>query len=172
MQNALFSLKCEGQDSPVGIDTGTPILAWKVIQKGYPGRQKNFRILLSDQKENLSSLKNILWDYKADVEQNHVIYHGQELSSRSVYYWKVILTTDSGKTIESHTASFETGFLSPDCWEAQWINLSKEPLPMHQPEVNAEGEPLPVKFEEITFGPVHQVRKEFSVKKPVTHARL
>ena len=172
MQNALFSLKCEGQDSPVGIDTGTPILAWKVIQKGYPGRQKNFRILLSDQKENLSSLKNMLWDYKADVEQNHVIYHGQELSSRSVYYWKVILTTDSGKTIESHTASFETGFLSPDCWEAQWINLSKEPLPMHQPEVNAEGEPLPVKFEEITFGPVHQVRKEFSVKKPVTHARL
>lgn len=113
MQNALFSLKCEGQDSPVGIDTGTPILAWKVIQKGYPGRQKNFRILLSDQKENLSSLKNMLWDYKADVEENHVIYHGQELSSRSVYYWKVILTTDSGKPSKVTLPLLRPAFFPP-----------------------------------------------------------
>lgn len=172
MQNNLFLLKCEGQVSPIGIDTGFPVFSWKIIKKGYPGYQKNFRILLADTETAISAQADLIWDFLSQTESMSVPYGGPPLLSRQTYFWQIILTTDSGKVLKSHITHFETGFLNQDCWQAKWICLSGSPLTQHLPEVDKEGEPLPVDFDMISFGPVHQVRKEFSVTKKIKKARL
>jgi len=171
MEKETIILKCESQNNPIGIDFPNPHFSWKLTDRNYL-KQKNVRILVAQNKEDLLRKKNLLWDYQSDTEEMQTRYMGQELESRKVYFWKIELTTIENVLLHSPIQSFETGFMDKNCWKAHWIKISEKPLKHDMPEMNAEGDAMPVVFDNIQLGTVYQVRKEFSVKRKPQKARL
>ena len=116
-----FELKCENIPVPVGVDTQTPRLSWKLplLEEDSINRVE---IWLSTDSTQLSGRQSGYWNKSIIGAPIRVSYDGQPLDSYTTYYWKIGYQTSSKqKTTFSPISSFTTGCLSQDNWKGKWI---------------------------------------------------
>lgn len=154
-------LKCEGRRQPLGIDASAPRLSWNLQSDLRGDVQTAYRILVAGSPERLAADQGDLWDSGkvTSGESLQIVYGGKPLRSRAVCYWKVQAYDKAGKASPwSDAARWEMGLLTPEDWQAQWLN---------------DGKANPVKDEDFyKEDPAPLFRKEFTLSKPVKRARL
>jgi alpha-L-rhamnosidase len=154
-------LRCEFADNPLGVDVGSPRLSWKLESTSRAEEQTSFQILVASTPGGLAEGKSDLWD-SGRVFTNQslcVSYRGQPLKSSQPAFWKVRVWDKAGRASAwSKPAKWEMGLLSPQNWQAQWLNDGK-----FNPKEDTgfyEEDPVPL------------FRKEFTLPKKVARARL
>ncbi len=162
----LTHLRCEYRDSPLGIDAAQPRLSWVMAESGGKPpvrgqRQTAYQVLVASSEELLKLDLGNLWDSgKVTSGQSiQVEYAGQPLGSQARCHWKVRVWDKDGIPTEwSRPAIWEMGLLSPQDWQALWLN---------------DGKLNPAKTEDCYHeDPAPLFRKEFNLPKKVAQARL
>ncbi len=148
----LKDLTVEHKKNPIGIDLQQPRFSWKIegstrklIQTAYSIR------VASDEKFGGSK---ILWESGKVISDQSVLvpYNGPALKSGFRYFWQVkIWDNYKNESKWSQAAFWEAGLMSPSGWKAKWIEL--------------EGDTL-------RYSPSPHFRKEFTLNKPVSKARV
>ncbi len=158
---SITGLRCEGQQSPIGIDTPAPRLGWILTSSRRGQRQTAYRVLVASTMEALAQDRGDLWDSGkvTSTEAVNVPYGGRALSSGQVCLWKVRAWDAEDQPSEwSRPGAWEVSLLSPDDWRAAWLNDGKTNPPTDADMLNPDPAPL--------------FRKEFTLEKPVRRARL
>ncbi len=152
-------LTVEYQTLPLGIDASTPRFSWQPAGKGM--QQTAYQILVASSEENLRVDKGDVWDSKP-VKSNqsiNILYGGKILQSTTRYFWKVkIWDRQENAAAYSEVAWFETAFLSPDEWSAQWIGDERQ-IPTREED-----------FYQDISNPIF--RKNLQISKDIQKARL
>lgn len=132
----LFGCKSVRQDKPVYeqlltdyaetpgfTDTPFPAFSWIINPGSHRSFQKEYQVLVADERSLLESGRANCWDSGRQVsdETLHIVYAGKPLKSNHIYYWKVIITDENGAVYESKTTWFRTTILEKTDWEAKWI---------------------------------------------------
>lgn len=143
----ITDLRVEYLTNPVGVDSLKPRFSWKIISTERNVIQKSWRILAKT--DNV-----LIWDsgIVEDSESQHIRYNGPILKSRQQINWQVIVQTNKEYT-ESDFACFEMGLLEKSDWVANWIEPERK-----------------INIDERKKAPY--LRREFSVKKGLKHARI
>lgn len=124
------SLKVEYENTPLGIDVGTPRFSLQIQalddKRGYS--QTTYKIVVKDESDQ------IVWDSKkVNSDQSlNIRYQGKELMASTKYYWTVKVWDEYGNT-NTANSWFETGLMDPDprltAWEgAAWIGGEDDDL--------------------------------------------
>ena len=116
-----------GLTDPLGINTETPVFAWKMVSNRIGARQTAYRIVVK------TASGEQVWD-SGKVESSlstEIRYEGSALAPQTAYAWEVTVTDENGNDWTSEKNSFETAFMngSQDAWAgAQWIGSAEYPL--------------------------------------------
>ena len=102
---------------PLGIDEERPRFSWRLESDRRGVRQVAYRVTVS-----VDSRAEV-WDsgWVESSRQLGVEYDGAQLASRTRYSWQVTVRTSDGNEASSALAFFETAFVSPSEWTAEWI---------------------------------------------------
>jgi alpha-L-rhamnosidase len=145
----VHALRCEYQETPLGIDIPQPRLNWVLASKRRGTRQSAYQV-------QVTSEQNQVWDTgKVLSDQSiHVAYAGRPLQSRQRYTWRVRVWDEHDQVSEwSEATWWEMGLLQTADWRARWI----EPDWDDNPEA---------------FKPAPYLRAQFETTKPVVAARI
>jgi alpha-L-rhamnosidase len=154
-------LRCEFADNPRGVDASNPRLSWKLESTSRAQEQTAFQILVASCPRALAEEKGDLWDSGEVLTSQSICirYRGQPLKSSQPAFWKARVWDKAGRASDwSKAATWEMGLLSPQDWQAQWLNDGKS-----NPEKDADF------YQE---DPAPLFRKEFMLPKTVARARL
>ncbi len=168
-------LSCMYQENPIGVDELNPTLSWQLTSQFRTGRQAAYRILVSENSQNLKKNQGEMWNSgKVNSMQSiHIPYAGKPLESGKVYYWKVMVWDKNGKPSGwSETGFWQMGLLNKADWQdAKWLSItpwndSLRVVPgLHVPHNNPDfGKP------HLGMHALPLFRKAFSVKKPIKRA--
>jgi alpha-L-rhamnosidase len=125
MSITLTDLRCEYLSNPLGIDTLTPRLSWKLQSSQRAQRQTAYQILVASNAALLAENRADLWDSgRVRSEQCvHVEYAGQPLCARQRCYWKIrVWDQEDQVSTYSDAAQWEMGLLQAEDWIAHWIS--------------------------------------------------
>lgn len=168
---SLYDLRCEYLKNPIGIDIRKPRLSWKIQSGGYNVKQTSYQILVADSPELLQPNKANIWDSgKITSDQSiQVEFDGKTLEATQVYYWKVKIWDNQGRSSAwSEVATWQMGLFSAGDWRnAQWIAYER----LADSLVNilpTDGQKDKVFKNNI----LPMFRKDFSVKKKVKRATV
>lgn len=149
-ENQISHLRCENEESPIGMDVIYPRLSWWIASHERGISQKAYQILVASDETLLRNGEGDVWN-SGRVESDHSIevkYEGKPFLSGKPYWWKVKVITNNGKDLGwSNPATFTTGKLDQSDWQGQWICANAD----------------------TRHGAVY-LRKEIEVKKPVKRA--
>lgn len=122
-------LKCEYLVNPMGIDTNTPRLSWKIFSDKLDVRQTAYAIIVSESMKNIDQGIGDSWQSgKVESNQTLIKYGGKKLKPKTRYYWKVHCWDQYGKQASStETSYFETGKME-EPWQAKWISDSQDTI--------------------------------------------
>jgi alpha-L-rhamnosidase len=129
MSNPVFrldDLRSNARINPLGTDNTAPRFSWKLVasDSAYRGlRQTAYRVCVATCEELLESTPD-LWDSGEVVSDQSVDvpYAGALLGSETRAYWTVTVTNETGESVTSASAFWETGLLEKSEWQpAQWI---------------------------------------------------
>lgn len=154
-------LTCEYMRNPLGIDTRKPRFCWLFSSDQRNQVQTAYELIVSDNIDSIQRGKGNRWSSgKITSGQNiQVEYKGSELTSFTKYYWRVkVYNKNDEASSWSDINSFETAFLNSSDWKAKWISDGS---------VNPEKDEDYYKDDRMPL-----LRKEFSVPKKITAARL
>ena len=157
----IVNLRCENRINPIGIDILNPHMSWNLESNLRNKKQSGYQILVSNSSEELANNAGNYWDSgKMDSDKSiQIKYNGKNLSSESIYYWKVRAWDEDGNISEwSQPARWEMGLLKKNDWRAQWINDGKSG-PKNEEEMYQE-DPAPL------------FRNDFIIDKKISNARL
>ncbi|MFD2287676.1 Bacterial alpha-L-rhamnosidase [Pedobacter petrophilus] len=164
-------LSCAYLNNPIGIDTSTPGLSWKLQSKQHNVTQTAYQVLVASSFGNLNKNIGNVWDTKkvASNQSIQVHYKGSRLVSTQKYYWKVRVWDHYGKSSGwSKPAFFQMGLLNSTDWkDAKWIAYEK----LADSNVNV----LPTdgkKDKNNANNVLPMIRKEFRVAKPIKNATI
>jgi alpha-L-rhamnosidase len=90
--------------------------------------QKAYQIVVASTQALLDSNKGDLWDTNKVLSNKnaHILYNGKKLLSRQRAHWKVKVWDQNDFESEfSPDSRWETGFIGPNDWTAQWIGAPK-----------------------------------------------
>src|SRR5262245_33099402 len=123
---APYGLRCEHRVAPLGIDTRTPLLSWRLASARRGDTPEHHRVVVSTQDD-------VVWD-SGEVADIAVRYRAPPPRPRTRYDWRVTVTAADG---HANTAAswFETG---QDTWVAQWI--AHDPTEVDVVDAPEEGE--------------------------------
>jgi alpha-L-rhamnosidase len=117
-------LLCEYTENPRGVDVRIPRFSWTLRHAERSRIQSAYQILIARTRERIRSDVGDVWD-SGKVESKRSInveYGGRPLESGTVYWWKVRWWDNTGQvSLYSEIATFETGLLTQDDWNAKWI---------------------------------------------------
>jgi alpha-L-rhamnosidase len=150
------ALRTEYKTNPVGIDGSEPRLSWQIQTNRQNTLQTAYEIRAALSIAELGKNKNYQWQTgKIPSGQSiHVRYAGSKMHSSERVYWQVRIWDNHKRVSDwSAPAYWETGILDSTEWIARWITPDLE-------ESTSTSQPCPY------------MRKEFSVKGPVSEARL
>lgn len=133
------NMRCEYLVSPSGIATTEPRLTWEFTDMDNVEKCRVELAADSLFQHSVSFPSETLWSVKADIPAE----------SATKYFWRVIATDNHGRETISPVSQFETGLLTADEWQAQWITDSND--------INFETAPM--------------FRKSFSLKEKPQNAR-
>ncbi len=131
------NLHCEYISNPLGIDTRLPRLSWILDHQERGQSQSAYHIIVASSQALLTVEQGDVWDSgKIESEQSvNVIYAGKALESRTRYYWKIrAWDTHDRVSRYSPAATFETGVLDPEEWQAEWISREGSAGPLFRKE--------------------------------------
>lgn len=117
-------LECAGLVNPMGIDTIPLRLSWQMDSTARGQLQTAYRVVVASSESALDALEaGLLWDSgKVATDVSAVLYEGKPLTSNQRCWWKVMLWDKDGKATKwSSTAFFQTGKLTAESWQGQWI---------------------------------------------------
>ena len=145
------NLKCEYMKNPIGLDTPKPRFTWQMYDETSGAKQKAYQLLVGKDSASLSKGKADIWDSgKILSDKILVSYDGEELEALSKYFWTVRIWNENNNPSDyDELASFETGMMNANRWQADWISDS----------------------EDIVLKPAPFFRKEFNIDKEVVSAR-
>lgn len=143
----IYDIKTEYLTNPIGMDEAKPRFSYKL--KGCCSRQLARRIIIKD------SSNNIAWD-SGFIETDgttHIQYDGEPFKPFTRYFISIqvkpLIDNKPGTIIEAtNEAFFETGFIS-NSWQGEWVSFHNS--------------------KDFSTG---NIRKEFSINKPIASARL
>lgn len=147
----ITNLMVEYISEPLGIDVKTPRFYWKVDgQEQKNIMQEAYNIKASADK----NYNDIIWDTgRVDSSDSiHIPWNGTVIESKTTIYWQVKVWDNQGNESDWICSKFESGLID-DEWPADWITPSTG-------GDLVEESPSPI------------LRKEFTVDKAVTKARL
>jgi len=122
-------LDCEYRNNPIGVETLTPNLSWKLTSDKHNVMQSAYQILVSGSLANLNKNIGDIWDSKKvnSGQSLQIRYKGVKLSATKTYYWKLRVWDQNGnQSAWSSSASWQMGLLNTDDWKgAKWIAYEK-----------------------------------------------
>jgi len=158
---AINDLKCEGQTSPLAIDSLPPRLSWILRSDQRGQRQTAYQVLVATSAQRLAQDNGDLWNTGKVTSSDtiNVAYKGRPLASGQPCHWKVrVWDREDSQSAWSEPATWEMALLHPGDWSAQWLNDARP-----NPSTDAEF---------YLHDPAPLFRHEFSVAKPLRRARL
>lgn len=165
-------LTCEYDDDAL-IDIQNPRLAWinQNVREAEGVAQTAYQIRVAAGSPDFSTL---VWDTGKVLsdESAFIVYDGEELCSRTSYYWQVNVWDEKGKESGwSETASWHMGILSDDEWKGEWIGALWQGNESYD---FLEDRPFQYNVEDNEFDavPAPIIRKTFSIEKPVKEVRF
>lgn len=117
-------LRCEYLTNPIGVDIERPRFSWIIESEGREIQQSQYQIKLAYSPQELSGGQGLVWNsgWVDSCQSLNVDYTGSDLSSRTVYYWKVRIRDQHGNQSGwSDPAFFHTRFMGDDSFKARWI---------------------------------------------------
>ncbi len=137
------NLRCEYLQNPLGMDKPVPRFSWYVTSNQRSILQSAYKILVSDNKEELGKGIGNIWDSgKMTSDQSvNLEYGGVPLQSDKTYYWNVTIWDQKGEQSPlGKPAMFHTGLFNPSDWEAKWIAAGDTTLcaPLFRKEIDIE----------------------------------
>jgi len=178
-------LRCEYLTNPLGIDVAKPQLSWGCQSNQRGQKQRAYRVLVADSREEIDKNIGNLWDSgKVTSEQSlNIGYGGEPIKSCKQYFWKVRVWDKDDKGSEWSGVNFwGTGFVRIDDWKGQWIKSDLE-LYDYQKELKKveehslelekmdDGKDIRVRAKEVrkmtaevTEAPAVWMRREFKTK--------
>ena len=153
-------LQTEQLTQPMGIDTPTPRLSWRIASSERNVVQTAYRILVASSPEKLAKDEADIWDSGtvASATSQWIDYRGPKLASNARYYWKVKVSTNKGNTPWSDTACWSMGLLGENRWKGRWIGL-EQASPW---DTESQWSRLSARY----------LRKEFNLKKDIKQATV
>jgi len=119
------NLKCESLVEPLGVDTSTPRLSWRVEGSRRGDRPTGYHVLVASAAEPALTGIGDFWD-SGPLEAGTlplVEYQGEPLRSCARYFWRVRWRDGDGILSPwSPVASFVTGFLAAGEWKPRWVS--------------------------------------------------
>ena len=120
-------LLCENKPDPLGIDAVKPRLSWQMEWQGAgaAGRgilQTGYEVMVAEGRPDFGGA--LAWSSgKVNSDQQvQVAYGGKELVAGQLYFWRVRVWDNKGKTSSwSQTGSWRMGLLQASDWKARWI---------------------------------------------------
>ncbi len=105
-------LATEHVTDPLGIDNPKPRFGWQLSGRGTGRKQTAYRIIVAG-----------VWDSgKVMSSDQSTVYSGGPLRSRTRYHWTIQVWDENDQPGPvSGPAWFETAFLEPEEWQAEWI---------------------------------------------------
>ena len=141
-QTTVGSLRVNRMSEPQGVEDPTPMFSWIIQSTEHGVMQSAYEIAVYNGERKIWATGKVASDCSTGVE-----YAGPALRSGTRYAWQVRVWDNKGKVSKwSARASWLTGMLTPNEWQAQWI----------EPKTQASESPL--------------MRREFSVSKPIASA--
>ncbi len=121
---SVTTLRTEYKDNPIGIDVLKPRLSWQLHSDHRNVTQKAYQITVALSESDLIAGRKLIWDSKkidSDESVNRM-YEGPALKSNQRYFWRVRVWDEAGaESAWSNPSYFEMGLLSPNDWQAKWI---------------------------------------------------
>jgi len=147
----LEKLKCEYQETPMGLEVLNPRLSWQMKAANRGAKQTAYQIIVADNEADLKKDNGNVWN-SGMVKSEHSIkidYLGKPLESRKRYFWKVKIWNEKNKpTAYSEPTWWEMALLKKEDWSAKWIGKN-----------GSEGKSV-------------ELQKEFNLAKRATRARI
>ncbi len=147
----LEKLKCEYQETPMGLEVLNPRLSWQMKAATRGAKQIAYQVLVADNEADLKKDNGNVWNSgMVKSEQSIKIdYAGKPLESRKRYFWKVKIWNEKNKpTLYSEPTWWEMALLKKEDWSAHWIGKNG------------------------TDGKSIELQKEFNLGKRATRARI
>jgi len=147
----LEKLRCEYQETPMGLEVLNPRLSWQMKATSRGAKQTAYQILVADNEADLKKDNGNVWNSgMVKSEQSIKIdYAGKPLESRKRYFWKVKIWNEKNKpTSYSEATWWEMALLKKEDWSAHWIGKNG------------------------TDGKAIELQKEFNLSKRATRARI
>jgi len=144
-------LKCEYQETPMGLEVLNPRLSWQMKATNRGAKQTAYQILVADNEADLKKDIGNVWNSgMVKSEQSIKIdYAGKPIESRKRYFWKVKVWNEKNKATKySESTWWEMALLKKEDWSAHWIGKNG------------------------TDGKSIELQKEFSLAKRATRARI
>lgn len=113
--------------NPMGLDEVKPRFSWLLHSKKshqFAQAQTAYRVLVSSSAENLRNNQADMWDsgWIETSAMSHILYAGEALHSDRTYYWKVAIKDERSQiSAWSDAATWHSGMLETEFWQAQWI---------------------------------------------------
>jgi len=122
------NLTVEYLSNPLGVDVEHPRFSWKIVSEERDVKQSAYQIIVGESLTDIKSETGKTWDTGkipsgATVNQ---AYEGASLQSNTTYFWRVRVWLSDEMSVWSEPASFPTGILKADEWQAQWITTQDE----------------------------------------------
>ncbi|WP_347838454.1 family 78 glycoside hydrolase catalytic domain [uncultured Draconibacterium sp.] len=152
----ISELVTEYHKNPLGIETCSPRLSWKLKSDKHNVIQTAYHIKCALSEKNLNSGVDLLWDSgKVAAEESiHVLYQGEALKSGQRIFWQVRAWNNKNEQSDwSETNFWEMGLLNQSDWQAKWI----------EPDLNEDTK---------KSNPCPLLRKSFHLEKEIEKARI
>jgi hypothetical protein len=125
-------LRCDYAVNPLGVDSATPRLFWKLGSDERGQRQIAYQILAASSEKQLAQGNGDLWDSgKVDSDETiQIDYAGKKLNSFQKVFWKVRAWDADGRiSAWSKSATWTMGVLQDSDWQAKWIGAADTNIP-------------------------------------------
>ena len=151
-QIVLTNLKCEYLQNPFGIDELHPRFTWQIRSEEFGILQKKYQLVVGTIENEVAKGKGNIWE-SGIIESSTIpiIYQGPSLQPFTKYFWSVRIQDESSNWSEwAFPAYFETGMIKQENWKGQWITDTYD----------------------YNVKPAPSFRKEFTINKPISSARV
>lgn len=122
--------RCDHQSTPLGIDRKAPEFSWQMDDARRGARQRAYQLVVATSPELLKQGKPDVWD-SGRVEGDKstgVVYAGPVLEAKKRYFWNVrVWDKDNKPSDMAEPTWFETAFLDPADFKAEWIGFKVSP---------------------------------------------